>query len=61
MWEASCKTCGVLGGPPFEFVIARLNTEDEAFATAAAIFAVIDHGEEECDALGPDGAVAEET
>jgi hypothetical protein len=41
MWEPSCRICGVLGGPPFEMVLQRFNTEEEAYSAANSVLSML--------------------
>lgn len=44
MWEASCRDCGVLAGPPFYVLLRRYDTEDEAYAAASSVLSMIAGG-----------------
>jgi hypothetical protein len=41
MWEPACLACGLLTGPPFDAVLQRYNTEEEAFAAAGAVLSMM--------------------
>jgi hypothetical protein len=41
MWEPACLVCGLLAGPPFDAVLQRFNTEEEAFAAASAVLSMM--------------------